>query len=144
MVFAIDPATLRLRRRVELNADIHTVAADNDGQVYLGEQGQWTNLTKLDLSGSTPSVRKWNPDFHGRIYLRLAPKQDRLYVGTSSIISHHLDALLVQGNNWNQPRQAGMVVSDSNGPVRGEFFLTPDGRFLLNRWGKVYRLIGGG
>ncbi|HWG46582.1 MAG TPA: hypothetical protein VN688_27720 [Gemmataceae bacterium] len=140
ILFVIDPATLNVRRQVELNTDIYSLAADNENHVYLGTQGQWTNLSRWDLSGATPSSQQWFAKLHGRIYLKLAPDQNRLYVGTSSVISNHLDALLVRTHRGNAPYQIGIAASDSHGLIRGEFFITPDGQFLLNRWGKVFRL----
>jgi hypothetical protein len=142
-VFVVDPASLRPRRRQEINADIHAVAADNDGQVYLAEAGQWTCLTRLDLSGSEPTIQQWDPRMHGRVYLRMAPDQNRFYVGTSSVIANRLDSLLLRGHESDTPPQVGIAVADSHGPVRGEFFLTPDGQYLLNRWGRVFRLAQG-
>jgi len=143
LLLVIDAATLRLVRRLEMDADFSAVAADNEQQVYLGEQGPWTDLTKLDLSVPNARGRKWPAHLYGRIFLKLAPDGHRLYVGTSSVISNHLDALLVRGSLGPIPPQCGMVSSDANGPVRGEFFLTPDGQFLVNRWGKVFRLLQG-
>ncbi len=139
-LFDIDPATLSVRRRVDMKADFSSVVADNHGRVYLGEQGQWTYLTRLELNHPRMAVQRWSAKLHGRIYLRMAPDQSRLYVGTSSVISNHLDVLLLRGHKWSIPPHVSMALSDANGPVRGEFFLTPDGRFLVNRWGKVFRL----
>ena len=142
-VFVIDPVSLQARRRLEMDAEINTVAADNEGRVYLSEQGQWTSLTWVDLSGPEPTIRQWDPKMHGRLYLRLAPDQHRLYVGTSSVLCHHLDSLLTRGHEWNTPPQVGSAHSDAHGPIRGEFFLTSDGHYLVNRWGRVFRLAQG-
>jgi hypothetical protein len=142
-VFAIDPVTLRVSRRVAVKAQTNSVAADNEGRVFLGSLGQWSDLTMLDLSGPKPVVRNWSANLHGRIYLRLASDQYRLYVGTSSAISDHLDSLLVRGHEWMPPPRVGFVEDVSRGPIRGEFFVTPDGEFLVNRWGKVFRLTHG-
>jgi hypothetical protein len=132
-----------VRQRVELDGDAYTLAADCEGRVYVGTQGQWTKITRLDLRQASPSSTQWPAKLHGRIYLKLAPDQYRLYVGTSSVVSNRLDARLLRGHSWDSPPQVGMAVSDSHGLVRGEFFLTPDGQFLLNRWGKVLRLVQG-
>jgi hypothetical protein len=143
-VYAIDPEPFRLRQRVEVNAsDIHDIAADNDGRVFLAEQGQWTNLIRLDLSTAPPSIQRWNARLHGRIYLGMAADQYRLYVGTSSVLSSQLHSLLVYRRSWKIPPQVGLAMSDAEGAIRGEFFLTPDGNFLVNRWGRVFRLAQG-
>jgi DNA-directed RNA polymerase subunit RPC12/RpoP len=142
-VLVLDPETLAVRRRFEVDADVHALVADDAGHVYLGEQGQWTDLTCLDLSKAEPGVRQWSAGLHGRIYLQLAPDQYRLYVSTSSLISSQLDIWLVHGHEGETPPHVGSAPSDAHGPNRGELFLTPDGEFLVNRWGKVFRLARG-
>jgi hypothetical protein len=140
---AIDSATLRPRRRLTVDGDIWSVAADNEGRVYVGRQGQWTDVTLLDLSGPQSSVKKWSPTLHGRIYLKLAPDQYRLYASSSSVISNVLEALLVRGHDRPAPTQIGVALPDSRGPVGGEFFLAPDGQFLVSCRGKVFHLAPG-
>lgn len=142
-VLVLDPATLRTLRSVPVKAAVYSVAADNDGGVYLAEQGQWTKLTHLDLRGTQPALRQWSSRLHGRIYVKMAPDQYRLYVGSSSVISDHLDSLLLRGHPWRTPLIMAMALSYPQTPVQGEFFLTTDGRFLINRWGTVYRLVQG-
>jgi hypothetical protein len=141
-VLVLDPPTLAVRRRLTVEADIYSIAADKEGCVYLGEQGQWTNVTRLDLSGPEPVLRSWYSRLHGRIHLKLAANQNRLYVGTSSVISTQVDVWLARGHSWTTPPHIGGDLADDHGPNRGELFLTPDGRFLVNRCGKVFRLVG--
>ncbi len=80
---------------------------------------------------------------HGRVYLGMSTDQYRLYVGTSSVIASPLHSLFIHGHSWKVPPQVGLAVSDARGTVRGEFFLTPDGNYLVNRWGRVFRLAQG-
>lgn len=141
-VLVLDPRTLEVRRHLPVDADIYSIAADNEGCVYLGEQGQWTNVTRLDLSAPEPVLRSWYSRLHGRIHLKLAPNQERLYVGTSSVISTQVDVWLARGHLWSTPPHLGGDLADAHGPNRGELFLTPDGQFLVNRCGKVFRLAG--
>ena len=138
LVTVIEAATLNVLRRQQVEADVYSIAADNEGHVFLAEQGQWTDLTCLDLSGEEPVLRSWNLLMHGRIYLKMAPDEYRLYVGSSSPITHHLDALLIHGNWLTTPPLVGMASATKDDPLEGEFFLTPDGRFLVNRWGHVF------
>lgn len=139
-VLVLDPVTLQTRRRVPVKIDVRALAADNEACLYLAEQGQWTQLTRLDLRGERPDLQQWASRLHGRLYIKLASDQHRLYVGTSSAITDQIDSLLVRGHHWETPLVLGVAVSGSGGRVRGEIFLTPDGRFLVNRWGTVYRL----
>ncbi len=142
-VHVLDPATLRTRRVVEVNIDAVSVAADNEGRVYLSERGPWTNLARLDLRGERPAVHQWSARLHGCIYLKLSPDQYRLYTGTSSVISDGLNSLLVRGHSWETPLMTAVALSSPTAPVQGEFFLAPDGRYLINRWGCVYHLARG-
>ncbi|HTU19668.1 MAG TPA: hypothetical protein VMG10_16525 [Gemmataceae bacterium] len=142
-VLALDPTTLHTRKHVDVKIHVRSVAADNDGRVYLAEQGQWTRLTCLDLRGEQPTLLQWTSRMHGRVYLKMAPDQFRLYVGTSSLISDHIDSLLLRDHPWQTPPVTGMAVSGPQTPVQGEFFLTPDGCFLINRWGAAFRLAQG-
>jgi hypothetical protein len=139
----LDAATLRTRRSLEVKTNAYAVAANNEGCVYLAEQGQWTNLTCLDLRDSQPTLHSWSARLHGRIYLKMSPDQHRLYVGSSSVISDHLDVLLIRGHSWKTPPRLSMPLSTPQTPLLGEFFLTPDGRFLINRWGQVFHLAQG-
>ncbi len=142
-VHILDPAALQTRRVVEVNIDAVSVAADNEGRVYLSERGPWTNLTRLDLRGEQPALHQWSARLHGCIYLKLSPDQYRLYTGTSSVISDGLNSLLVRGHSWETPIVTAVALSSSSEPIQGEFFLTPDGRYLINRWGCVYHLARG-
>jgi hypothetical protein len=148
VVSVIDSSTLRVRRRVELEGDIWSVAADNDGRVFVGRQGQWTDVTLLDLSGPQPTIRHWSATLHGRVYLKLAVDQYRLYASSSSVISNLIEALLVRGHDRLPPPQVGVTQSPPAGVkvpserkwVGGEFFLSSDGQYLASCRGPVYRL----
>ena len=142
-ILAVDPETLHTLRQVDVKVDVRSLAADNEECLYLAEQGQWTLITRLNLRGEKPNILRWTSRMHGRIYLKMAPDQYRLYVGTSSMVSDHIDSLLVRGHPWQTPPVAGMAASGAQMPVQGEFFLTADGRFLINRWGAVFRLVRG-
>lgn len=142
-VHIFDAATLRTSRSLEVKTNAYAIAADNEGYVYLAEQGQWTNLTRLDLRGSQPILHHWSARLHGRIYLKMSPDRYRLYVGSSSVISDRLDVLLIRGHSWQTPPMLAMSISTPQTPLLGEFFLTPDGRFLINRWGQVFHLSQG-
>jgi hypothetical protein len=142
-VYLLDPRTLRTRQRLDVPLDAYAVAADNDGCVYLAERGQWTNLTCLDLRRSPAGLRQWSARLHGRIYMKMSPDQYRLYVCSSSLISDALESMLLRGHPWSTPLLTAMTVSTAQHPVQGEFFLTPDGRFLINRWGSVFHLARG-
>jgi hypothetical protein len=139
-LYVIDPATLQILRRLSVRANARSITADNSGCVYLAEQGQWPPITRVNLHAARPEIHQWDPRMHGRIYIKLAPDQSHLFVGTSSLFSDYLEALLISGGPGTMPMIWSKAVSNANAPVRGEFFLSPDGRFLVNRWGIVFSL----
>jgi hypothetical protein len=59
-------------------------------------------------------------------------------------VVNSIRSLLVTGDLSHRPPQSGEGFSSRNGLVCGEFFLTPDGQFLINRWGKIYHLYRDG
>jgi hypothetical protein len=148
VVSVIDSATMQVRRRVEVEGEIWSLAADNEGRVYVGRQGQWTDVTLLDLSGPQPSLQNWTATLHGRVYLKLAADQHRLYASSSSVISNVIESLLVRGHDRPAPPQLGVTQPlpvGVNAPndrkwVGGEFFLSSDGRSMVSCRGSVFHL----
>jgi hypothetical protein len=140
----LDPATLAVRRSFEVGKVAADLAADSNGRLFLSESGQWTMIYVLD-GREGKILTFWPAKMHGRIYMQLIPDGSRLYYGTSSLVSNNLRGLLIREPivppPAQPPAQIGQTSSDSSGPVRGEFFLTPDSNFIVTRWGKVLRLI---
>jgi hypothetical protein len=139
-VLALDPSSLEVRRRTLLPYVPFDLAADNEGRVFVGSRGERPAILVLDTRREGAILAQWKAPFPGRIYLRLTPDGRRLYLGTSSVAADRLQGLLVAGGPTHQPQLEAPAVTDDYGLVRGEFQITPDGKFLLNRWGKVYRL----
>jgi hypothetical protein len=142
-VLAIDPQSLEVTRRALLPFVPFDLAADNGGRVFVASRGERPVIVALDMHHDEAVLGHWNAPFSGRVYLRLTPDGRHLYLGTSSVAADRLHALRVDGERVSRPLLEGTVSTDDDGLVRGEFQITPDGRFLLNRWGKVYRLPAG-
>jgi hypothetical protein len=142
-VLTIDPSSLQATRRVLLPFVPYDLVADNGGRVYVGSRGERPSLVALDMRHDGAVLGHWKAPFPGRLYLRLTPDGRRLYLGTSSVSADRLQGLRVDGEWVRRPLLDGAVSTDDDGLVRGEFQISPDGRFLLNRWGKVYRLPDG-
>jgi hypothetical protein len=139
-LLVLDPTTLAVRQSIPVEATVHDLAADGAGRVFLAESGQWTLVSVLDTRRSGEVVGRWESRLHGRVYLGLSADGARLYLGSSSLVSNLLRALQVSGDRAAHPRPLATATSDHNGPIRGEFFVSPDGLTLINRWGKVFRL----
>jgi hypothetical protein len=142
-VLVIDPHSLEITRRALLPFVPFDLAADDGGRVFVSSSGERPVVVVLDMNRDEPVVGHWAAPFPGRLYLRLTPDGRHLYLGTSSVSADRLHALRVDGARASRPLLEGTVSTDDDGLVRGEFQITPDGRFLLNRWGKVYRLPAG-
>jgi hypothetical protein len=139
-VLQIDPVTLRVQKEVAVEVAPSDLAVTNAGLAFLGEWGQMTSVTVVDMSRDGVTVGRWTPEVYGPLYLGLSPDEKRLYVSSPSPVANCVRSLLVTGDLSRRPPHSGEAVSSRNGQVWGEFFLTPDGQFLINRWGKIYRL----
>jgi hypothetical protein len=143
-VVGIEPRSLQVTRRAPLPFVPNDLAADNGGRVFVGSRGERPVVLALDLRRGGAVLGHYKAPFPGRLYLGLTPDGRRLYLGTSSLTADRILGLRVDGERASQPQVEGAVSTDDDGLVRGEFRVTPDGQFLLNRWGKVYRLPAGG
>jgi hypothetical protein len=146
-LLVIEPATLKVREHIALEGSFCDLAADNSGRVILAELGQWPLLEALDARRGGHLLGRWRAQIHGRIYLQLSADGDRLYLASSSLVSNSVRGLQIGGDLVSRPQPLGLITSEQGGPNRGEFFMTPDGKFLINHWGKVFTLIldeGGG
>jgi hypothetical protein len=142
-VVGIDPRSLQVTRRVVLPIVPIDLVAGNGGRVFVGSRGERPAVVALDLRDAPAALGHYQAPFPGRLFLGLAPNGRRLFLGTSSVTADRLVALRVDGEHVRQPQVEAEVSTDDAGLVRGEFVISPDGRFLLNRWGKVYRLSAG-
>jgi hypothetical protein len=134
----IDADTLEVRKTVPLSLTPCDVVAGNDGRIFLAERGHWPAITVLDKDGSV--IGQWPAGLHGRIHLGLSPDRQRLYVGTSSPLGNSMRAYYTSGQPGSPPLPLGVANGDADNVLRGDFALTPDGQFLVNRWGTVLRL----
>jgi hypothetical protein len=139
-VLQLDPRTLRVEKEVAVNVAPSDLAVTNAGLAFLGEWGQWTSVTVVDMSKGGAPVGRWKSDLYGPLYLGLSADEKRLYVGSASPAANRIRSLLVTGDLSRRPPPSGEGVTSSNGSVTGEFYLTPDGDFLINHSGKVYHL----
>jgi hypothetical protein len=137
---ALNPATLETVHSAAVDTRMEDVAATDGGTVFLTAGGQWTEVRVVDMARGGREVGRWGTNVTGWTYLSLSPDQKRLYVGGDN----HVRSLLVTGGLSRRPPELGAATNSDAGKVQGEFFVTEDGRFLVNRWGNVYRLARGG
>lgn len=138
-VYALNAASLRVEGSVPLDECPSDMAASNQGIVFLGGRGNWTGIKVLDVRRGR-LLAEWKAELPGRLYLGVAANGRRLYVGSATATANSIRAVALVRDLSRPLLTVGEAVSSRNGLVRGEFFLTPDSRFLVNRFGKVYRL----
>jgi hypothetical protein len=137
---ALNPATLETVRSAAVDTPMEDAAATDGGIVFLTAGGQWTEVRVVDMKQGGREVGRWGTAVTGWTYLTLSPDQKQLYVGGDN----HIRSLQVTGDLSKRPPELGAATNSDAGKVQGEFFLTEDGRFVVNRWGMVYRLPRGG
>ena len=133
----IDAGKWSLRKSLSVPGTPFDAAADDLGRVYLSGSGsEWTDITVLDTH-RTATVGRWGGVW-SRSFLRLSGDQKRLYYSTQGVSPGSVDALVI-------PQKPDENAAAYRSPARGEhalggdFILTPDGRFLLNKTGTVLR-----
>jgi hypothetical protein len=138
-LFTVDPQTLSISRSVSYPGGTIAIAGDDSGRLFLVEAGRFATITVLDMHQSQV-VGNWSLPLRGRIYLALAPDGRRLYVSNALLTGNRIYSLLIGGERGVRPQLLGQAASDRGGVVRGENFVSPDGKFLVNRAGRVFRL----
>jgi hypothetical protein len=122
--------------RVMTGARAGAMAAD---RFYVTDHGHGGAVSVVDLA-----TRKVTDQFvlpvRGRVSLTAAPDGTRLFLSNWSAGGNGVYVLDVAGERATRPVLLGQAVSDDNGLIRGESVVSPDGRFLLNRAGRVFRV----
>ncbi|HEV3167924.1 MAG TPA: trypsin-like peptidase domain-containing protein [Isosphaeraceae bacterium] len=142
-VQAIDPATLEVRKVVQVEADPYDVQAMNNGMVFLsGGSNQHTEVTIVEMRKTRSVVGHWKGVFQGAC-IRIAPDQRRLYVSSRNISPPSVVSWALGDKLPVQPIVAGKLGDGDDTPLGGEIFITPDGQYLLTRFGAAVTLGSG-
>jgi WD40 repeat protein len=136
----IDPATMRMKKSVNVNLDPFDIDTGPDGLVFLsGAGGQTCEVVILNLSQESPLLATWK-GVPSNACLRLSEDGSRLYVSAMKASAAWLGSLNLPdpliASDLPQTRWV-MVQQDK---VRGEVVVSPDGQFLLNETGVVFML----
>jgi hypothetical protein len=135
----IDTAAWTERKALRLLGGEYTLAAGNNGRVYLAERREPPQVYALDMPQGTV-VGRWSAAVRGRVSLRLDAGRDRLFLATTALAGGRIWALDVAGDRVKAPGLTAEVVSDRAGVLRGGLFLTPDGQYVLNGSGRIFRV----
>jgi hypothetical protein len=134
----IDPSTLGLRKSFVVPAAAYDVAVSERGLAFLsGATGEWTDITAVDVNRGAV-VANWGGVWT-RSLLRLSPDERRLYYSSQGVVPGTLDALVLPGRLDERPVTYRAPAHDKHS-LGGDFVLSPDGKFLLNKSGTVLRL----
>ncbi|HWG47062.1 MAG TPA: hypothetical protein VN688_30135 [Gemmataceae bacterium] len=135
-VQVIDPAELKVQKEVPLPGSPYGLDATDQGMVFVSLRGQWTDTVAVDVKQGTVTMR-WG-GMYGACPVRLAPDQKRLYVAVTELSPSMLQAWKLPENAGDKPQKA----AEERGAATPQFLITSDGRFLLTRAGKSFRLAG--
>jgi DNA-binding beta-propeller fold protein YncE len=135
-IFEIDPISLAVRRRFDIDAQPHDMVATDQGLLFLtGAAGGWSELLAVDVKAGS-IVGRW-----GGIWTRSLVQQTasppRLYVATQGVTPGKIEIFPIPVELSVKPASRAAVTDD---PIGGPFRITPDGRFLLSQTGTLLRL----
>jgi hypothetical protein len=136
----LDPRTLEIEKKVRIPAVVCDVAIDDLGRVFLTEEGVTPHFMAFDHGGQLFSDFPTNMPARG--YLRLHPASTRLYLSWTARTHPGLGRMVVMAGLPVLNDQVHPMWDANPRPLRGEFFLSPDGQVVATHLGKVYRFVG--
>jgi hypothetical protein len=140
----VDPPTMEVRRVINVDADPYDIQATNDGIVYIsGGSGQFTEVTVVETKKSRSVVGRWKGVYRGSS-LRVSADQKRLYISTQNLSPPSVTSWMIPKNLADCPVVSGVLRDARDAPLGGDIFLTPDGQYLLSRFGAAVALGSNG
>jgi hypothetical protein len=139
----LDPLTLKGILSRDLLVAPFDLDATRGGRVFYSHDNSNNNthVGLIDFKTGTGSSN-WVGTYSCS-YLCLAPNEQRLYVGNQDHFQPAHTVWKVGPNPLaNAPQQLGHVFSNATQPLGGDFFVTPDGSYLISKAGSVFRLTG--
>ena len=133
----MDAAGWKLEKSFHLDIDPCDVAPTDEGLLYVpGGSNQWTDLTVID-SRTASVVARW-PRLYMGLKARLSPDGKYLYLSETGTSPNLFDVMAVP----DKPEDRGKVLQNVRVPFSGyDFYLTPDGHYVLTCAGHVYKVI---
>jgi hypothetical protein len=133
----LDPKTLQVHQRLKFTGPSSDLTIANDGRTFIAGEGEEPRVFGFDATGR--SIHDAPARANAHAYLRLHPNGTALFTGSSSRIDPGVKRLSLTGTAVGIPVFAPTPPGMS--PVRGEFFLSPDGELIVTHRGPVYRCM---
>jgi WD40 repeat protein/mono/diheme cytochrome c family protein len=135
----IDPRKLTVARSFVVAGSAYDLQVRDDGVAFFtGAGAEWTDVTAVDTTQGK-LIGAWSGVWT-RSLLRLTPDGRRLYLSSQGVTPGTLDAMPLPTRLSADRPSTYRAPGYQTQSLGGDFVLTPDGRFLLNRTGAGLRL----
>lgn len=131
---SFDATTLESLGLIHINLDPFDIEADDQGIVYISSgSGQHTRLESYN--GQTGAILS-SQRIYEKSYLKMTPNQKKIYAIDTTLSPRDITAFTITD---------GKLESGKDSPYHGDYDLnkhldlTPDGRYLLNGLGGIFR-----
>jgi hypothetical protein len=138
-IYTIDIRSWKVINRIGLAGPIHGLLVGKNRRVYLLEWRFGIQVQVIDLP-TRKQLARWHLEADGRPYFRLSPDTRQLFVATSAVTTGRILMLDVSNPQNTQPIVKGHVSGDRQHLLRGGFFVTEDGRYVVSGAGVVFRV----
>lgn len=143
-VVELDLAAMSAQTPLTIEADPFDIAATDDGHLYLTGRNASENrlVAMVRVPKARSIVASWSGGT-GHDFVHLSSDGSQLYFQTTGQSPAELVRWALPRNPTDLPVEQARVGHslDTNVSINGDFFLTPDGRFLLSGRGSIFRLV---
>jgi WD40 repeat protein len=138
-IYAIDPAAWKITKDFTAELDPGDFDATDSGLLFVvNASGGWTNLHVVDVQRGLVLVR-WRIVVDGH-RIQFSPDQKRYYLSKPGGSPQDVVARAFPEKLEANAQQVDLGIYTAPGPVGRDFYITPDGRFLMTRIGQVLKL----
>lgn len=134
----IDAGQFKLEKTFEIDLDPFDLVADKNGFIYVsGGSAQWTEIKSYSaVTGKEVSSK----DIRQQSYLEIHPTQSKIYaidtdVAPRSIVEFYISNGNIVSKNYPSIGDYDIGSYDNTSEIKA----TPDGKFLFNSYGHVFR-----
>jgi hypothetical protein len=138
-VLVLDPTDLHVTDGATLPGPVVGMAAADGGRIFLAyRNSRDAEVYAVDV-GRKKAEGGWSVRLPGGLRLALHPDQRGFFLGNSAVAGRRVLSARLRGDLRRPAEVVGEARSDADGVLGGNLYLTPDGRFLADSGGKIYR-----